>query len=72
MKDPKNKAKKDSDTDHALAKAGEVSPNKEKINIPPEISLDTIIAEKDEVKNAEERFRQQRKENKKKGNTKKT
>ncbi|MHB1178251.1 MAG: hypothetical protein ACYCZO_07975 [Daejeonella sp.] len=65
MKNPKSKTKKGSETDQALAKVGELSPDKGKINLPPEISLDTVIAEKDEVKNAEERMRQQVKEEKK-------
>lgn len=69
MKNPKSKTKKSSDADKALAKAGEISPDKGKTRLPPEISLDTVIAEKDEVKNAEERFRQQNNENKEKRNT---
>ncbi|MEJ7780487.1 MAG: hypothetical protein WKF68_12960 [Daejeonella sp.] len=63
MENSKSKKKRSSDADQALAKAGEISPEKAKTKIPSEISPDTIIAEKDEVKNAEERMRQQNKEN---------
>ena len=63
MKNQKNTTKKNSDADKALAKAGEISAEKKNVKINPEISLDTVIAEKDEVKNVEERMRQQNKGN---------
>lgn len=52
-----------SDTDKALAKAAEVSEkeSKEKIEKQSDITPDTMIAEKDEVKNAEEKMRQTQK-----------
>lgn len=70
MKTIKNKPKENTDTDKALAKAAEVFPKKpkEKIEKLVEIIPDTMIAEKDEVKNAEEKMRQTQK--KRTGNSK--
>jgi hypothetical protein len=61
MKSQKNKLKTPSDTDKALAKVGQVAIKKGKPAKSADISLDSVIAEKDEVKNAEERMRQQTK-----------
>ena len=59
MKTTKGKKQKGSDTDKAIARPGVVESRKEnQIETPPNISLDTILAEKDEVKIAEERLRQ--------------
>ncbi|MEJ7694995.1 hypothetical protein [Daejeonella sp.] len=63
MKATTGKKKKGSDTDKAIAKPGLESPKKENTSESHrEISLDTIIAEKDEVKIAEERLRQRNKD----------
>lgn len=57
MKTSKGKLPKASDTEKALARPGVAISQKVNNDHPSEISLDTIIAEKDEVKNAEENFR---------------
>lgn len=63
MKAAKVKKQKGSDTDKAIARPGLDSPKKENnTDTPPDISLDTILAEKDEVKMAEERLRQKNKD----------
>ena len=63
MKTIKNMPKENTDTDKAQSKTGEVFPKKpkEKIEKLVEIIPDTMIAEKDEVKNAEEKMRQTQK-----------
>ncbi|SKB27942.1 hypothetical protein [Daejeonella lutea] len=64
MKDTREKKRKGSDTDKAIARPGLEStkekPSKETFS---QISPDTFLAEKDEVKNAEEKLRQKNKEN---------
>lgn len=63
MKAIKDKKQKGSDTDKAVARPGLDSSKKERTGeSDPNISLDTILAEKDEVKIAEERLRQKNKE----------
>lgn len=58
MKITKVIKQKGSDTDKAIARPGLGSSKENKIEAPSIISLDTILAEKDEVKNAEEKQRQ--------------
>lgn len=65
MNTTKSKARKASDTDKAIARAGLEAPKKTG-KITSDISPDTIIAEKDEVKKAEEKLRQRT--NKKRNN----
>jgi hypothetical protein len=57
----KGKKQKGSDTDKAIARPGVQSSEEKKNKIPRSISLDTILAEKDEVKIAEEKLRQKNK-----------
>ncbi len=64
MKTNKGRTRKTSDTDKAIARPGLEAPVPTTSKIPSNISLDTVIAEKDEVKNAEEKLR--RKTNKEK------
>ncbi len=54
----KSKAQKASDTDKAFARPGLEALPKDKNKVPSKISPDTIIAEKDEVKKAEEKLRE--------------
>ena len=64
MKTIKNKQSENQDTDKTHAKAGIVS--EKNVKVEKQIVFpDTIIAEKDEVKNAEERMRQIRKKDSK-------
>ena len=64
MTTSKSKSKISSDADKALAKAGKGSTKKGQIvKKQTDISVDSVIAEKDEVKNAEERQRQKIKRN---------
>lgn len=60
MKTSKSKNRSGSDTDKALAGAGKVSTKNQKPVSSKGISLDAVVAEKDEVKNAEERLRQKK------------
>lgn len=63
MKDTKVKKQKGSDTDKAIARPGLESPKKQPAReTHSHITPDTFLAEKDEVKNAEERLRQKNKE----------
>lgn len=65
MKTTKGKNAKGTDIDEAIARPGLESRSKNEI--PKGISLDTIIAEKDEVKIAEERLRKQNKKRQQNG-----
>lgn len=58
MKDKDVKKQKGSDTDKAVAAPGLINTKKEdRSQANSQISQDTFLAEKDEVKNAEERLR---------------
>ncbi|MES3018655.1 MAG: hypothetical protein V4721_12780 [Bacteroidota bacterium] len=63
MKAMTSKKKKGSDTDKAIARPGlEPTKKENKSESHREISMDTIVSEKDEVKIAEERLRQKNKD----------
>jgi len=55
------KRKTGSDGDKAIARAGHESTKETRSETPSNISTDTILAEKDEVKMAEERLRKKNK-----------
>ena len=61
MKITKAKKQKGSDTDKAIARPGLISPKENKNEISSNIPLDNVLAEKDEVKIAEEKLRQKNK-----------